>query len=123
MTTIGGFAFRHLDRLPKTGDSISVEDITITVLEMDEHRIARVRVSRGMGGDEGGADTPPEAGEGSEALEENQPDLEAHVGETVDSGSEADLADTGQSTGNDGSPETARATDDGVGDTDRKTIH
>jgi CBS domain containing-hemolysin-like protein len=49
MTTIGGVAFRHLDRLPRVGDSISMEDITITVLEMDEHRIARVRVSRGIG--------------------------------------------------------------------------
>ncbi len=47
MTTIGGVAFRHLDRLPRVGDSICIEDISITVLEMDEHRIARVRVSRG----------------------------------------------------------------------------
>jgi CBS domain containing-hemolysin-like protein len=47
MTTVGGVAFRHLDRLPRTGDSISIEDIIITILEMDEHRIARVRVNRG----------------------------------------------------------------------------
>jgi putative hemolysin len=47
MTTIGGVAFRHLDHLPRVGDSISVEGIILTVLEMDEHRIARVRVSRG----------------------------------------------------------------------------
>ncbi len=46
MTTIGGVAFRHLDRLPKTGDSVVVEGIIIKVLEMDEHRIVRVRVSR-----------------------------------------------------------------------------
>jgi putative hemolysin len=52
MTTIGGVAFRHLDRLPRINDSISIEDISITVLEMDEHRIARVRVSRGSRGDE-----------------------------------------------------------------------
>ncbi|MGD2056574.1 MAG: hemolysin family protein [Gammaproteobacteria bacterium] len=57
MTTIGGVAFRHLDRLPRVGDSISMEDITITVLEMDEHRIARVRVSRG-GSMEEAATTP-----------------------------------------------------------------
>ena len=56
MTTIGGVAFRHLDRLPRVGDRISIEDISITVLEMDEHRIARVRVSRGNRGDEGGAE-------------------------------------------------------------------
>jgi Mg2+/Co2+ transporter CorC len=48
MTTIGGVAFRHLDRLPKVGDSVAVEGIVIRVLDMDEHRIARVRVSRGQ---------------------------------------------------------------------------
>ena len=47
MTTIGGVAFRHLDRLPMIGDSIGIEDIVITILEMDEHRIHRVRVNRG----------------------------------------------------------------------------
>jgi len=47
MTTIGGVAFRHLDRLPRPGDKVTVEGIMITVLEMDEHRITRVRVSRG----------------------------------------------------------------------------
>jgi len=52
MTTIGGVAFRHLDRLPVVRDSINIEDISITVLEMDEHRIARVRVSRGIRDDE-----------------------------------------------------------------------
>jgi CBS domain containing-hemolysin-like protein len=55
MTTIGGVAFRHLDRLPRTGDSINIDDISITVLDMDEHRIARVRVSRGTRGDEAAA--------------------------------------------------------------------
>jgi CBS domain containing-hemolysin-like protein len=48
MTTIGGVAFRHLDRLPRPGDKVTVEDIIITVLEMDEHRITKVRVSRGI---------------------------------------------------------------------------
>ncbi len=47
MTTIAGVAFRHLDRLPKEGDQVRVEDCEIQVLEMDGHRIARVRVSRG----------------------------------------------------------------------------
>ena len=47
MTTIGGIAFRHLDRLPKEGDRVSVEGFEITVLEMAEQRIARVRVARG----------------------------------------------------------------------------
>ena len=47
MTTIGGVAFRHLDRLPAVGDEVTVEGIVITVLEMDVHRIARVGVARG----------------------------------------------------------------------------
>lgn len=47
MTTIGGVAFRHLDRLPRVGDKVTVEGLVITVLEMDVHRIARVRVTRG----------------------------------------------------------------------------
>ena len=48
MTTIGGVAFRHLDRLPRVGDDVSVEGVRITVLEMQAHRIARVRVARGQ---------------------------------------------------------------------------
>jgi CBS domain containing-hemolysin-like protein len=48
MTTIGGVAFRHLDRLPKSGDKVTVEGIMITILEMDEHRIVKVRVSSGI---------------------------------------------------------------------------
>ena len=60
MTTIGGVAFRHLDRLPKVGDSVNLEGILITVLEMDAHRIASVRVSCRPGGQEAaeGEETP-----------------------------------------------------------------
>jgi CBS domain containing-hemolysin-like protein len=47
MTTIAGVAFRHLDRLPKVGDQVPVEDCTIRIMDMDGLRIARVRVSRG----------------------------------------------------------------------------
>ena len=47
MTTIGGVAFRHLDRLPREGDRVVVEGVEITILEMDGHRIAKVRVSMG----------------------------------------------------------------------------
>ncbi len=49
MTTIGGVAFRHLDRLPKIGDKVTVDGINITILEMDAHRIAKVRVSPAVG--------------------------------------------------------------------------
>jgi CBS domain containing-hemolysin-like protein len=47
MTTIAGIAFRHLDRLPKEGDTVTVEGYEITVLEVEEQRIARVRVAKG----------------------------------------------------------------------------
>ncbi len=47
MTTIAGVAFRLLDRLPKEGDKVKMDDILIQVLGMEAHRISRVRVSRG----------------------------------------------------------------------------
>ncbi len=52
MTTIGGVAFRHLDRLPREGDLVNVEGIVITIIEMQEHRISKVRVARGQAADE-----------------------------------------------------------------------
>ncbi|MEJ2519918.1 MAG: transporter associated domain-containing protein [Desulfuromonadales bacterium] len=35
MTTIGGVAFRHLDRLPRVGDRISIEDISTMRLVLE----------------------------------------------------------------------------------------
>lgn len=64
MTTIGGVAFRHLDRLPHEGDAVNVEDIVITVLEMKEHRISQVRVARGQA-ETGAEDTAPPVDEAS----------------------------------------------------------
>ena len=46
MTTIGGVVFRYLDRLPRVGDRVVVEDVALTVLDMDARRIARVRVAK-----------------------------------------------------------------------------
>jgi CBS domain containing-hemolysin-like protein len=48
MTTIAGFAFRLLDCLPHEGDKVESEDIIIQILEMDYHRISRVRVAKGV---------------------------------------------------------------------------
>ena len=48
MTTIGGVVFRYLDRLPQVGDRVVIEGIVATVLEMDGHRLAQVRVARGL---------------------------------------------------------------------------
>lgn len=47
MTTVGGVVFRHLDRLPQVGDTVTFEGITMTVLAVDGHRIARVQVELG----------------------------------------------------------------------------
>ena len=47
MTTIGGVVFRYLDRLPQAGDQVSLDGFLATVLEMDGHRLARVRIARG----------------------------------------------------------------------------
>jgi CBS domain containing-hemolysin-like protein len=52
MTTIGGVAFRHLDRLPQVGDKVTVESIEITITDMDGHRISGVRVARGVTAEE-----------------------------------------------------------------------
>jgi CBS domain containing-hemolysin-like protein len=46
MTTIGGVAFRYLDRLPYVGDRVVIDDVALTVLDMDAHRISRVRVAK-----------------------------------------------------------------------------
>ncbi len=43
--TVGGFVFGLLGRLPKTGDSIRVADLTIEVLAMDGRRVDSVRIS------------------------------------------------------------------------------
>jgi CBS domain containing-hemolysin-like protein len=47
MTTIGGIVLRHLDRLPRAGDEVLLEGVVIKVLEMDQHRVARVSIAKG----------------------------------------------------------------------------
>ncbi len=46
MTTIGGVVFRHLDRLPHVADTVVVEGYLATVLEMNGHRVATVRIAK-----------------------------------------------------------------------------
>ncbi len=48
MTTIGGVVFRHLDRLPHTGDAVVVDGYAATVLEMEGHRVALVRIAKNV---------------------------------------------------------------------------
>ena len=59
MTTIAGVVLRYLDRLPEVGDSVTVNDVTLSVTEMDGHRIAMVHASRAAAPDAG----PPAADE------------------------------------------------------------
>jgi CBS domain containing-hemolysin-like protein len=111
MTTVGGVAFRHLDRLPRVGDSISIEDISITVLEMDEHRIARACVSRGSRGEEAlAAGTLADSVDTEEAADEVQgkPDNELHDDKTPGSGGDENITGASQPD-NDAYPEPAGA--------------
>ena len=48
MTTIGGVAFRYLDRLPRVGDQVIIEGLSLSILEMDDHRISRIRVAHAV---------------------------------------------------------------------------
>ena len=88
MTTIGGVAFRHLDRLPRVGDQVTVEGIVMTVLEMEAHRIERVRVTRSVAWEETPGETveeaaPRQAGQGAVAIDADIP-----VGDAAEEGSE-----------------------------------
>jgi CBS domain containing-hemolysin-like protein len=91
MTTIGGVAFRHLDRLPKIGDAVNVEGVWISVLEMDAHRIVRVHVARGESptGREEDASADPA---GDEHRAEDQGQNEMLEGEAVPTAPGEDLS-------------------------------
>ncbi len=44
--TLGGFILTHLQRIPKTGDSIELDDKKLRVVEMVGQRIAKVKLER-----------------------------------------------------------------------------
>ncbi|MDJ0611672.1 MAG: hemolysin family protein [Kiloniellales bacterium] len=67
MTTIGGVVFRYLDRLPKVGDLVAMDGYVATVLEMDGHRLARVRVAKGTLEEMKEADDQPDDQQGQDA--------------------------------------------------------
>jgi putative hemolysin len=129
MTTIGGVAFRHLDRLPGVGDSISIEDISITVLEMDEHRIARARVSRGSRADEvvtAGAlaesTATDEATEVAADVVQEKPDNEPHADRMAASGGDEGITGTSQLVNDDTHPGPVGA-GDADSNPDQKAVH
>src|SRR4051812_46259799 len=51
--TVAGYVLADLGRLPQAGDSVEVEGRTLTVLELDGRRIARLSVSRPPAPDSG----------------------------------------------------------------------
>jgi len=131
MTTIGGVAFRHLDRLPRVGDSVTVEGIVISIMEMDEHRIARVRVSRGSLGEEAAVSNTDEAaaadatatgGTDDQATADDMSASGDEVTETAGPGEAAapELADDFPQTANGATPEPAAAAEPTGG---RKLVH
>ncbi|NNG12328.1 MAG: HlyC/CorC family transporter [Halobacteria archaeon] len=124
MTTIGGVAFRHLDRLPRVGDSISIEDVSITVLEMDEHRIARVSVNRGSRVEEAAAGAPAETATEEETANEipGQPDNDLHDDKMIASGGDENTTDTSQSD-KDGTQLESAWTGDADKNPDPKAVH
>lgn len=63
MTTIGGVVFRHLDRLPQAADTVVVEGCLATVLEMKDHRVARVRIAKNADASEQSTASPEEEAE------------------------------------------------------------
>jgi putative hemolysin len=119
MTTIGGVAFRHLDRLPMVGDSISVEDTMITILEMDEHRIDRVRVNRGgRVGESSEDETLEEFGMTAATAAANSTTVDLLPGDD-EAGKDEEAADAGTDTTNDVHRDTADDSDT-PGDPQRK---
>ena len=93
MTTIGGVVFRFLDRLPQVGDTVALDGCVATVLEMDGHRLARVRVAKG-----GLEDLQDEIDEDAEASDAVTSDPETTAsryeggGLAEDAGAEYDVA-------------------------------
>ena len=44
--TLGGLVFATLDRIPVEGDKIEIADLELSVLEMEGHRIEKVRLNK-----------------------------------------------------------------------------
>ena len=44
VNTVSGWVMEVLERIPETGDSFEYQNLTVTVLEMDEKRVEKVRV-------------------------------------------------------------------------------
>jgi CBS domain containing-hemolysin-like protein len=85
MTTIGGVTFRHLDRLPRVGDKLAFDGVSIEVLTMKSHRIAEVRLIKGNGDSQ--HETSNESSTGGEPGADES-DLPAELSDTIASDEE-----------------------------------
>jgi magnesium and cobalt exporter, CNNM family len=56
--TVAGYVLAELGRLPVVGDAVAAEGRTLTVLELDGRRIARLSVTPAPGTEPAGGDTP-----------------------------------------------------------------
>ncbi len=54
--SVAGLLYSRLRTVPKVGQSVAIERVTLTVDEVDGHRITRVRATRGPAADREGAD-------------------------------------------------------------------
>ena len=43
--TLAGFIIHHLERIPKTGETLEWESFTFEIVDMDNHRIDKVLVT------------------------------------------------------------------------------
>ena len=66
MTTIGGFMMEQLGRMPRPGDSVTVNDLIFRILEMTGPRVKKVRIRRQSSkAATGSAESPPPPRTGS----------------------------------------------------------
>jgi CBS domain containing-hemolysin-like protein len=54
--TLAGLVLAELGRIPSAGEAVTVGDTRLTVVRMDRHRIADVRITRQAGRHDGAAD-------------------------------------------------------------------
>jgi CBS domain containing-hemolysin-like protein len=92
MTTIGGVVFRHLDRLPRVNDTVQIEGYTATVLDMEGHRVARVRISKAAPPAEEPISAEASAAAAGAGLEASAPEAEIDVAAIEDELAEAEFA-------------------------------
>lgn len=98
MTTIGGVAFRHLDRLPQVGDKVTVESIEIAITDMDGHRISGVRVARGVTAEETAADDAADESTTEQQTEDVPATASAEAPPSTDVADDSEIAEVSETT-------------------------